>query len=87
MKSFLGTNFFVYLFRYFVGLQKCLRLYCENGKYKIDDIVHLDALYKSLREQYPQSAAVKVPCFLQQLHRTYDPHHLQLAFSFMFGPH
>ncbi|KAM0933409.1 putative transferase [Dioscorea sansibarensis] len=44
---------------YFVGLQKCLCLYCENGKYKIDDIVHLDALYKSLRKQYPQSAAVK----------------------------
>ncbi|XP_010249876.1 PREDICTED: N-alpha-acetyltransferase 16, NatA auxiliary subunit [Nelumbo nucifera] len=46
-------------YRYYEGLQKCLGLYSENGQYSANDIDKLDALYKSLREQYTWSSAVK----------------------------
>ncbi|XP_010925105.1 N-terminal acetyltransferase A complex auxiliary subunit NAA15 isoform X2 [Elaeis guineensis] len=46
-------------YRYFIGLQKCLGLYSENGQYTSDEIERLDALYKSLKEQYSWSSAVK----------------------------
>ncbi|KAJ0977810.1 hypothetical protein J5N97_013284 [Dioscorea zingiberensis] len=46
-------------YKYFLGLQKCLGLYSEKGQYTADEIVHLDALYKSLREEYTWSSAVK----------------------------
>ncbi|KAM0944855.1 putative transferase [Dioscorea sansibarensis] len=46
-------------YKYFVGLQKCLGLYSEKGQYTADEIVQLDALYKSLREEYTWSSAVK----------------------------
>ncbi|KAG8481929.1 hypothetical protein CXB51_026657 [Gossypium anomalum] len=47
-------------YRYYEGLQKCFVLYSENGKYSSDEIDQLDALYKSLAEQYTWSSAVKV---------------------------
>ncbi|CAL9173200.1 unnamed protein product [Musa hybrid cultivar] len=46
-------------YRYFIGLQKCLGLYSEKGEYTSDEIERLDALYKSLREQYSWSSAIK----------------------------
>ncbi|PPS12315.1 hypothetical protein GOBAR_AA08323 [Gossypium barbadense] len=46
-------------YRYYEGLQKCFVLYSENGKYSSDEIDQLDALYKSLAEQYTWSCAVK----------------------------
>ncbi|URE23045.1 NMDA receptor-regulated protein 1 [Musa troglodytarum] len=46
-------------YRYFIGLQKCLGLYSDKGEYMTDEIERLDALYKSLRDQYSWSSAVK----------------------------
>ncbi|WOL15048.1 N-alpha-acetyltransferase 15, NatA auxiliary subunit isoform X1 [Canna indica] len=46
-------------YKYFIGLQKCLGLYSENGEYTSNQIVRLDALYQSLRYQYNQSSVVK----------------------------
>ncbi|KAH1066500.1 hypothetical protein J1N35_031487 [Gossypium stocksii] len=46
-------------YRYYEGLQKCFGLYSENGKYSSDEIDQLDALYKSLAEQFTWSSAVK----------------------------
>ncbi|KAJ0961477.1 hypothetical protein J5N97_001981 [Dioscorea zingiberensis] len=46
-------------YKYFVGLQKCVGLYSENGEYTSDEIVRLEALYKSLRSQYTWSSAAK----------------------------
>ncbi|OUZ99684.1 Tetratricopeptide repeat-containing domain [Macleaya cordata] len=46
-------------YRYYSGLQKCLGLYSEKGQYSSEEILQLDALYKSLREQYSWSSAVK----------------------------
>ncbi|XP_026408454.1 N-terminal acetyltransferase A complex auxiliary subunit NAA15-like [Papaver somniferum] len=46
-------------YRYYTGLQKCVGLSSENGQYSSDEIQKLDALYKSLREQYTWSSAVK----------------------------
>ncbi|GMH15945.1 hypothetical protein Nepgr_017786 [Nepenthes gracilis] len=46
-------------YRYYEGLQKCLGLYADNGKYSSDDIEQLDYLYKSLGKQYTWSTAVK----------------------------
>ncbi|XVF26699.1 hypothetical protein REPUB_Repub14bG0040800 [Reevesia pubescens] len=46
-------------YRYYEGLQKCFGLYSENGKYSSDEIDRLDALYKSLAQQYTWSSAVK----------------------------
>lgn len=43
-----------------MGLQKCLGLYSEKGQYTSDEVERLDALYKSLKEQYSWSSAVKV---------------------------
>ena len=52
------------MFRYYEGLQKCLGLYSENAQYSSDQIEQLDALYKSLRQQYSWSSAVKVIYYL-----------------------
>lgn len=46
-------------YRYYDGLQKCLGLFSENGKYSSDEIDRLDALYKSLGQQHRWSSAVK----------------------------
>ncbi|XP_028756144.1 N-terminal acetyltransferase A complex auxiliary subunit NAA15 [Neltuma alba] len=46
-------------YRYYEGLQKCLGLYSDDGHYSLDEIERLDALYKSLRQQYKWSSAVK----------------------------
>ncbi|XP_010254211.1 PREDICTED: N-alpha-acetyltransferase 16, NatA auxiliary subunit-like isoform X1 [Nelumbo nucifera] len=46
-------------YKYYEGLQKCLGLYSEHGLYSADDIDKLDAFYKSLRQQYTWSSAVK----------------------------
>ncbi|XP_022723349.1 N-terminal acetyltransferase A complex auxiliary subunit NAA15-like isoform X4 [Durio zibethinus] len=46
-------------YRYYEGLQKCFGLYSENGKYSSDEVDRLDALYKSLSQQYTWSSAVK----------------------------
>ncbi|XVE88962.1 hypothetical protein DITRI_Ditri19aG0112000 [Diplodiscus trichospermus] len=46
-------------YRYYEGLQKCFGLYSENGNYSSDEIDQLDALYKSLSQQYTWSSAVK----------------------------
>jgi hypothetical protein len=51
---------FIFPFRYLKDLQRCLSLYSEKGEYSADETEHLAALYKSLREQYPMSSAVKV---------------------------
>lgn len=48
------------LLRYLIALQKCLGLYSENGQYSADDVERLSALYKSLKEEYSWSSAVKV---------------------------
>lgn len=54
------------LLRYYEGLQKCLGLYSENGKYKSEEVDQLDALYQSLSKQYNWSSAAKVRWFLQK---------------------
>ncbi|KAI7743200.1 hypothetical protein M8C21_020556, partial [Ambrosia artemisiifolia] len=46
-------------YRYYEGLQKCVGLHSETGQYTSDEIDKLDALYKSLAEQYTWSSAVK----------------------------
>ncbi|KAK7261867.1 hypothetical protein RIF29_28190 [Crotalaria pallida] len=46
-------------YRYYEGLQKCVGLYSENGNFSLDEIDRLDALYKTLREQFKWSSAVK----------------------------
>ncbi|KAJ8637710.1 hypothetical protein MRB53_011977 [Persea americana] len=46
-------------YRYYEGLQKCLGLYSENGKYKSEEVDQLDALYQSLSKQYNWSSAAK----------------------------
>lgn len=46
-------------YEYFRGLQKCLGLYSVEGQYTSDEISRLEALYKSFREQYSWSSAVK----------------------------
>ncbi|CAN0878301.1 N-terminal acetyltransferase A complex auxiliary subunit NAA15 [Linum grandiflorum] len=46
-------------YRYYEGLQKCAGLYSENGHYSSDEIDQLDALYKSLSQDYTWSSAVK----------------------------
>ncbi|XP_071691974.1 N-terminal acetyltransferase A complex auxiliary subunit NAA15-like [Rutidosis leptorrhynchoides] len=46
-------------YRYYQGLQKCVGLHSESGKYSPEEIDKLDALYKSLAEQYTWSSAVK----------------------------
>ncbi|KAJ3670740.1 hypothetical protein LUZ60_008166 [Juncus effusus] len=46
-------------YSYLIGLQSCLGLYSEKGQYTSDEAERLDALYKSLREQYTFSSAVK----------------------------
>ncbi|KAH8514435.1 hypothetical protein H0E87_007314, partial [Populus deltoides] len=45
-------------YRYYEGLQKCVGLHVENGL-SSSDIDQLDALYKSLGQQYTWSSAVK----------------------------
>ncbi|XP_054780872.1 N-terminal acetyltransferase A complex auxiliary subunit NAA15-like isoform X1 [Prosopis cineraria] len=46
-------------YRYYEGLQKCVGLYSKDGRYTPDEIDRLDALYKSLEQQYKWSSAVK----------------------------
>ncbi|KAH9714680.1 N-terminal acetyltransferase A complex auxiliary subunit NAA15 [Citrus sinensis] len=46
-------------YSYYEGLQKCLGLYRDNGNYSSGEIDELDALYKSLAQQYTWSSAVK----------------------------
>ncbi|CAK9185644.1 unnamed protein product [Ilex paraguariensis] len=46
-------------YRYYEGLQKCVGLYSESGLYTSDEIDLLEALYKSLGQQYNRSSAVK----------------------------
>ncbi|KAJ4718198.1 N-alpha-acetyltransferase 16, NatA auxiliary subunit-like [Melia azedarach] len=46
-------------YRYYEGLQKCVGLFKDNGDYSSDEIDQLGDLYKSLREQYTWSSAVK----------------------------
>ncbi|PKA46790.1 peptide alpha-N-acetyltransferase [Apostasia shenzhenica] len=46
-------------YRYFLGLQKCLGLDSENAQYPAEKMDQLDALYKSLTEQYNWSYAAK----------------------------
>ncbi|KAI9107443.1 hypothetical protein K1719_021480 [Acacia pycnantha] len=46
-------------YRYYEGLQKCVGLYSKDGHYAPDEIDRLDALYKSLEQQYKWSSAVK----------------------------
>ncbi|KAG8044851.1 hypothetical protein GUJ93_ZPchr0008g13823 [Zizania palustris] len=46
-------------YKYFIAIQKCLDMYSENGQYSTDDIERLQALYKSLKEEYGWSSAVK----------------------------
>ncbi|CAI0474475.1 unnamed protein product [Linum tenue] len=46
-------------YRYYEGLQKCVGLCSENGQYSSDEIDKLDALYKSLGQDYTWSSAVK----------------------------
>ncbi|XP_076930942.1 N-terminal acetyltransferase A complex auxiliary subunit NAA15-like [Bidens hawaiensis] len=46
-------------YRYYEGLQKCVGLHSETVQYSSDEIDKLDALYKSLAEQYTWSSAVK----------------------------
>nr|DAD44771.1 TPA_asm: hypothetical protein HUJ06_003001 [Nelumbo nucifera] len=64
-------------YRYYEGLQKCLGLYSENGQYSANDIDKLDALYKSLREQYTWSSAVKVRFWYSNL----DPYSVCFVFD------
>ncbi|KAG9150983.1 hypothetical protein Leryth_003095 [Lithospermum erythrorhizon] len=46
-------------YRYYEGLQTCLGLYKENGQYSPDESDQLEAVYKSLAQQYNRSSAVK----------------------------
>lgn len=46
--------------RYYEGIQKCVGLYSEVGNFSPDEIDRLDALYKTLRQQFKWSSAVKV---------------------------
>ncbi|KAJ8452025.1 hypothetical protein Cgig2_016606 [Carnegiea gigantea] len=46
-------------YRYYEGLQKCVGLYSEKSQYSSDMIEQLDALYKSLQQQYSRSSAAK----------------------------
>ncbi|XP_057459608.1 N-terminal acetyltransferase A complex auxiliary subunit NAA15-like [Actinidia eriantha] len=46
-------------YRYYEGLQKCLGLLSESHCYSSDEIDRLEALYKSLGQQYSRSSAVK----------------------------
>uniref|UniRef100_A0A8R7TVA6 N-alpha-acetyltransferase 16, NatA auxiliary subunit n=1 Tax=Triticum urartu TaxID=4572 RepID=A0A8R7TVA6_TRIUA len=46
-------------YKYLIAVQKCLGLYSENGHYSADDVERLSALYKSLKEEYSWSSAVK----------------------------
>ncbi|CAJ1955176.1 unnamed protein product [Sphenostylis stenocarpa] len=46
-------------YRYYEGLQKCVGLFSENGYFSPDEIDQLDALYKTLGQQYKWSSAVK----------------------------
>ncbi|KAJ7962937.1 N-alpha-acetyltransferase 16, NatA auxiliary subunit [Quillaja saponaria] len=46
-------------YRYYEGLQKCVGLFSENGHYSSEEIERLNALYKSLGQQYKWSSAVK----------------------------
>jgi len=49
------------MLRYYEGLQKCVGLYSENGHLSPEEIDQLDALYKTLEQQYKwSSAALKV---------------------------
>ena len=54
------TYILTLIFRYYEGLQKCVGLFSEDAKYSPDQIEQLDTLYKSLRQQYSWSSAVKV---------------------------
>lgn len=45
---------------YYEGLQKCVGLYSEDGHFAPDEIDRLDALYKTLGQQFKWSSAVKV---------------------------
>ncbi|KAG9160258.1 hypothetical protein Leryth_022561 [Lithospermum erythrorhizon] len=47
-------------YRYYEGLQRCLGLYIENGHYSSDESERLEAVYKSLAQQYNRSSAVKL---------------------------
>ncbi|KVI05968.1 N-terminal acetyltransferase A, auxiliary subunit [Cynara cardunculus var. scolymus] len=46
-------------YRYYEGLQMCVGLHSKIGQYSPDEIDKLDALYKSLGQQYTWSSAVK----------------------------
>ncbi|XP_004506868.1 N-terminal acetyltransferase A complex auxiliary subunit NAA15-like [Cicer arietinum] len=46
-------------YRYYEGLQKCVGLYLEDGKYSPDQIDRLVSLYETLGRQYKWSSAVK----------------------------
>lgn len=46
-------------YRYYEGLQKCVGLYSENGHFSPEEIDQLDALYKTLGQQYKWFSAVK----------------------------
>ncbi|XP_043726271.1 N-terminal acetyltransferase A complex auxiliary subunit NAA15-like [Telopea speciosissima] len=46
-------------YRYYEGLQECLGFCSENNQYSSDNIEQLEALYKSLGQQYTWSSAVK----------------------------
>ncbi|KAI7981158.1 N-terminal acetyltransferase A complex auxiliary subunit NAA15 [Camellia lanceoleosa] len=46
-------------YSYYEGLQKCVGLLSESHQYSSDEIDQLDALYKSLGQQYSRSSAVK----------------------------
>jgi hypothetical protein len=49
---------------YYEGLQKCVGLYLEDGKYSADQIDQLVSLYETLGQQYKWSSAVKVTQFI-----------------------
>lgn len=46
-------------YRYYEGLQRCLGLYTDDFKYSSNEIEQLQALYKSLAQEYTWSSAVK----------------------------
>ncbi|XP_051147846.1 N-terminal acetyltransferase A complex auxiliary subunit NAA15 [Andrographis paniculata] len=46
-------------YRYYEGLQRCMRLYSANGQYSADEVDRLEALYLSLGKEYSRSSAVK----------------------------
>ncbi|THG22776.1 hypothetical protein TEA_024701 [Camellia sinensis var. sinensis] len=46
-------------YRYYEGLHKCVGLLSEGHHYSSDEIGRLEALYKSLGQQYSRSSAVK----------------------------